>query len=278
MTNLKTFLLLAVAAVTSLTASAQVEFVDLGLPSGTLWANLNVGAVNEEDTGKYFGWGETTEKDEYNWASYKWCDGTQQIMTKYVTNADHGVVDGLTVLEEADDAAATDANIGSPTVAELAELMDKNYCTWTVETVEGRKGARVTGKNGNSIFLPAGGYKQVDRNPSNNSAICLWSNEVRTTPASAYYNANCIRAGITRNGTISLDPRDHNGAGYVPRSYGYNIRPVKRVKAAADAPTIEPNATIVKIYNVNGNEVPNLVKGVNIVVYSDGSKRKVLFN
>ncbi len=62
------------------------EWVDLGLPSGTLWATCNVGASSPEEYGDYFAWGETEPKTTYFWSTYKYCQGTETTMTKYCTN------------------------------------------------------------------------------------------------------------------------------------------------------------------------------------------------
>ena len=57
------------------------EYVDLGLPSGTLWATCNIGAASPEEHGDYFAWGETKPKDAYNWENYKYCNGTSNQLT-----------------------------------------------------------------------------------------------------------------------------------------------------------------------------------------------------
>lgn len=80
-------------------------YVDLGLPSGTLWATTNVGAIAPEEYGNYFAWGETESKDTYNWSTYKWCNGTYNSITKYCTNSRLGVSDRKTILDPEDDAA-----------------------------------------------------------------------------------------------------------------------------------------------------------------------------
>ena len=81
------------------------EYVDLGLPSGTLWATRNVGATYPDDYGDYFAWGETEPKNNYDWNSYKWCNGSYTTLTKYCLNINYGVHDGLTELKLEDDAA-----------------------------------------------------------------------------------------------------------------------------------------------------------------------------
>ena len=139
-------------------AEKAYKYVDLGLPSGTLWADRNVGADSPEDYGDYFAWGETEPKSTYNWSTYKWCQGSNDTMTKYCTKSDYGTVDNKTVLDLEDDAAYV--NMGKdwrmPTVTQMSEL--KSKCTWTWTTQNGTNGYKVTGPNGNSIFLPAAGY------------------------------------------------------------------------------------------------------------------------
>ncbi len=136
------------------------EYVDLGLPSGTLWATCNVGATIPEEYGEHFAWGETTSKNEYGWVTYKW--GEKWTLTKYCTNSYYGTVDDKLTLEIVDDAAK--ANWGGdwrmPTLAEQQELL--NECTWNWTTLNGVNGYQVTSKNGNSIFLPAAGLRRND--------------------------------------------------------------------------------------------------------------------
>lgn len=133
--------------------------VDLGLPSGTLWADRNIGADSPEDYGDYFAWGETATKSTYSWDTYKWCNGTSDSQTKYCTKDSYGTVDDLTTLESEDDAAT--ANWGKqwrmPTYEEMNEL--RTECTWTWTTQNSVNGYKVTGPNGNSIFLPAAGAR-----------------------------------------------------------------------------------------------------------------------
>ena len=143
----------------SLKKGILIDAVDLGLPSGTLWADRNVGADSPEAYGDYFAWGETEPKSTYNWSTYKWCQGSNNTMTKYCTDSFYGTVDNKTVLDLEDDAAYV--NMGAdwrmPTYDELNEL--RNNCTWTWTSKKGTKGYKVTGPNGKSIFLPAAGYR-----------------------------------------------------------------------------------------------------------------------
>ena len=144
-------------------APANVQAVDLGLPSGLKWASCNIGANAPEGCGDYFAWGETESKVDYSWETYKYANGASDKLTKYCSKARYGdndFTDNKTVLEPEDDAAHV--NWGEdwrmPTHAEWTEL--RNNCTWTWTTQNGVNGYQVTSKaNSNSIFLPAAGYR-----------------------------------------------------------------------------------------------------------------------
>lgn len=137
--------------------TAMPEAVDLGLPSGLKWAIFNVGATKPEEYGGYFAWGETEPKSHYNWSTYKWCNGSKYSITKYNINARYGTVDNKTILDPEDDAAHVNwgGSWRMPTYEEWTEL--KTLCTWTWTSQNGVNGRKVTGPNGNSIFLPAAG-------------------------------------------------------------------------------------------------------------------------
>ena len=133
------------------------EYVYLGLPSGLKWATCNVGAEKPEEYGDYFAWGEVEPKRTYNWNTYKYCVDNYYNLSKYCTQSSYGRFDNKTVLDSEDDVAT--ANWGGawrmPTIVEQQELIDNCTCTWT--TQKGVNGYKVTGPNGNSIFLPAAG-------------------------------------------------------------------------------------------------------------------------
>ena len=138
------------------------SYVDLGLPSGTLWATCNVGAYVPEAYGDYFAWRETEPKSNYNWSTYQYSNGSSSKLTKYCTNSSYGYngfTDDLTTLLPEDDAAT--ANWGDdwrmPTKEEWQELYDNTTCTWT--TRNGVDGRLFTAANGKSVFLPAAGYR-----------------------------------------------------------------------------------------------------------------------
>ena len=138
--------------------------VDMGL--SVKWSSTNLGATKPEEYGGYYQWAGT--EDVSNTSIYLWwynCPyhtGSDEYSgwTKYNTESSYGTVDNKTTLEASDDAATV--NLGGkwrmPTYAEWTEL--RTDCTWTWTTLNGVKGYMVTSmKNGNSIFLPAAGYR-----------------------------------------------------------------------------------------------------------------------
>lgn len=143
------------------------KYVDLGLPSGTLWATCNVGANSPEEYGDHFAWGETTGyisgKTYFNWSTYKYCKGSENTLTKYCSTSDYGFngfSDTLTELLPEDDAAT--ANWGRdwqmPSFDQLKELYNSSYTTMEWTSQNGVYGRKITSKsNGNTIFLPAAG-------------------------------------------------------------------------------------------------------------------------
>lgn len=145
------------------------EYVDLGLPSGTYWAKMNLGATSIEDYGDVYSWGETTTKtiwDDSNYIFYK--KGEVNGYTKYITEHDanemgyQGFYDNKTVLELQDDAAHAEMG-GSwrmPTKEDFDELLANCESSWT--TYNNVYGYKFTAKNNSWIFLPAGGAGGFD--------------------------------------------------------------------------------------------------------------------
>ena len=168
------------------------EYVDLGL--SVKWATCNVGASKPEEYGDYFAWGETTTKSSYTESNSK----------------TYGKSMGDIAGNSSYDAAT--ANWGGtwrmPTKAEMQELIDK--CNWKWKKQNGVKGYKVTGPNGNSIFLPAAGYRDGSSLDDAGSNCSYWS----STPDGivAYY--------------LRFE-RDYPYMGsYGHRGYGRSVRPV----------------------------------------------------
>ena len=156
------------------------DYVDLGLPSGTLWATCNVGASKPSDAGLYFQWGDTVgytaeqvgngdgkKKFAEDYSDYKW--GTYQNFTKYI-------VSGAT-LELEDDAAHI--NMGGdwhmPTPEQIQELLSGTTKGWT--TQNNVKGRLFTSKkdNSKSIFIPAAGSAWNGSVVDSSGRGCVWS-------------------------------------------------------------------------------------------------------
>ena len=155
------------------------EYVDLGLPSGTLWATCNVGASSPEEYGDHFAWGETSPKDYYDSSTYKWCyydnNGYWQL-TKYDYSSFPTIEgDGKTELDPEDDAAYVNWNPywRMPTSDQIEELV--NCCSWQWTQRNGVNGQLGTGQNGNTIFLPAAGYRWRESLSNVGSVGRYWS-------------------------------------------------------------------------------------------------------
>ena len=175
----------AVTVKASSGVEAGHQWVDLGL--SVKWATTNIGASDPEDAGLYFAWGGTESQTDYSWSSYKYSvNGSSSNFSKYVTDNKYGIVDNKTVLDLSDDAAHM--NWGGrwrmPTREELNEL--KDYCTWTWTNKYGYRGCDVTGANGQSIFLFAGGVRLTiagDTDVSDwNTVGYYWSSSLYETP------------------------------------------------------------------------------------------------
>ena len=185
--------------------------VDLGLPSGLLWATCNVGASSPEDYGDYYAWGETKKKSEYN-----------------NTNSDtYGeYADDISGNSQYDAARAKwGASWRIPTKTEFEELL--SYCDLEMTERNGVSGCLVTGTNGNQIFLPATGYKNGESSMMSGSNGDYWS----STPDGRYDAYHFYFDVYNDNGSHSMSSYN--------RYYGRSVRAVSDRKTKGDNP-IEP--------------------------------------
>ena len=190
------------------------DYVDLGLPSGTLWAACNVGASKASDAGLYFQWGDTQGytaeqvgtgegKKEFalDWSDYKF--GVYPNFTKYTTT-------GAT-LELEDDAAHV--NMGGdwhmPTPIQISELLNNTTSTWT--TRDGVNGRLFTSKKDGtkSIFIPAAGYAWDGSVQDSGDYGCVWSSMLNTDSASdgqylGFYSGDVFLGNGVRYGGLSV--------------------------------------------------------------------------
>ena len=203
------------------------EYVDLGLPSGLLWATCNVGASAPEIYGNYYAWGETTTKETYTWDSYKYTSEP----TKYNKS------DELLTLEAEDDAAAV--NWGGkwrmPTDAEMIELRTNCDWTWTTDyNGTGVAGCIVASKtNGNSIFLPAASYHDQNGIDQIGGNGAYWSSSRTDNVYQAHHTYFYYESGSAK-----IDDYTYY------RNYGHSIRPVQEVVKYAVTVTTPENGTV----------------------------------
>lgn len=201
-------------------------YVDLGLPSGTLWATMNVGASSITDYGNYYAWGETTPKDwsdpenkvPYDWTTYKYAYGDYNTLTKYCNNSEYGYqgfTDNLIELEMVDDAARY--NWGGdwhiPSLGLIAELMAYTNSVWYDDYNEsGVAGRLFTSKiNGRSMFIPASGNRNGVDEYGVGSRCSLWSSSLNLGHASSacnlYFNDGEVYVGNdNRNDGFTVRP------------------------------------------------------------------------
>ena len=184
----------------------QNDWVDLGLPSGLLWATRNVGASSPTDYGNYYAWGETSPKSVYNWDTYRYYNSSTGSSSKYTGS------DGLTILQPGDDAATANYGGRTPTKEEWQELTNNTTSQWI--TINGVNGRCFTGSNGNSLFLPAAGARWGSSLYRAGSKGYYWSSSLVTDdPRYAWY----FRFG-------SDDQRVYDGD---DRSSGFTVRAVR---------------------------------------------------
>lgn len=149
----------AAAGIGGGTTTDKVGYVDLGLPSGNLWAECNLGASSPEAYGDYYAWGEVEPKQEYTYPNHKWYKegAPSQGFTKYNNE------DGKLTLEDEDDAVIQKLGNGwrTPTLADFRELTNQKLTTIKKTTLNGVAGYQITSKkNGKSIFIPFAGFKR----------------------------------------------------------------------------------------------------------------------
>ena len=164
----------------------RLEFVDLGLPSGTLWATRNLGAETPEDYGYYFSWGNVVGRKpngttfDYDWGANNngnYASTTGAALTGDIpTNMDYDAVQRY-----------MGGSCKMPTTTQFAELFNSSYTTNEWTTKNGVNGRLVTSKiNGNSIFFPAAGYGYGASLSGAGSGGCCWSRSLGSS-AGGYY-------------------------------------------------------------------------------------------
>ena len=175
------------------------DWIDLGLPSGLLWATRNVGASSPIDYGDYFAWGETVPKNVYSWSTYLYCKypysgvSFNVFITKYCPLSSSGYVDELSILQPSDDAATANYGGRTPTIYEWLELWENTASRW--DTINGVSGLCFTAPNGNRIFLPAAGLRLDGFLYHIDSDCCYWSSSLWTRILECY-TAQCFSSHL----------------------------------------------------------------------------------
>lgn len=206
----------AAAGIGGGTTTDKVGYVDLGLPSGNLWAECNLGASSPEAYGDYYAWGEVEPKQEYTKSNHKWYKegAPSQGFTKYNNE------DGKLTLEDEDDAVIQKLGNGwrTPTLADFRELTNQKYTTIEKTTLNGVAGYQITSKkNGKSIFIPCAGFKNSEKpqtrflSDDEEVAVCMTNlrridNMVYNAWTFAFQNDRIGRYGKRRPDGISIRP------------------------------------------------------------------------
>ena len=190
--------------------SLVFEAVDLGL--SVKWASCNVGATSPEEYGDYFAWGETEEKSDYIPLTYKYYLGDLDGDGDYYESNEYQNI-GSNISGTSYDVAHVKwgGSWRMPTLDEIKELYDK--CSWQWIEVNGIEGQKVTGPNGNSIFLPAAGDRFGTEVLGRGSYGDYWSGTLHENYSYGAYNL-----------TFYSDYLDWDN--YYNRFYGHTVRPV----------------------------------------------------
>ena len=201
--------------------------VDLGL--SVMWADYNLGIIGftSGSAGEYYAWGEIMPGTTFNWSHYtRLSDGSIYTLKRYNYDSTFGVVDNKTSLKDygyEDDAARQ--TLGGkwriPTYAEWAELSKE--CTWERYNDGNREGMKVTGPNGNSIFLPAAGYQSGSTLKDCDRYGYYWTSDLSYSSDPIFSdNYKPYRAFYKRFSINSLNDSVNN----LDRAHGLTIRPV----------------------------------------------------
>ena len=178
------------------------DFVDLGLPSRTLWAKCNLGVNSPEEFGLYYQWA-SLEGHKAKTFNFDYSDYYEQYDENYY---------GLSELKEEDDIAYVESNglARIPSEEQIQELIVNCEYEWT--KLNGVNGAKFTGPNGKSIFIPAAGYCAEHSIRNNGSNIYIWSQTLKSSNHQSAYDMY----GRSSNACLNS----------INRYYGLSVRPV----------------------------------------------------
>lgn len=208
----------------SSSVSVTHKYVDLGLPSGTLWATCNLEASKASDYGLFFAWGETSAKSHFLFENYKFLKGSiDGGYTKYRNQGEP--FDGKKELDIIDDAAykiwGSDWRI--PSKEQFEELVSPDYTTLSWTTLNGIEGLKITSiSNENYVFLPGASWQSY-RTPPSRKERCHCSYWTRSI-----FKAEDRGASVFDCDKFGVHTTDFWGyGGYGEREFGHSIRPVR---------------------------------------------------
>lgn len=273
------------------------EYVDLGLPSGTLWATCNVGATSPYEKGQYFAWGEVEPREDFSWESYKFFEGYEMDPN----NGEWAILEniGADICGTEYDAARYQWGNGwrLPNEQERYEL--RMLC-WTngLSIENGVQGIRMHGPNEHSIFLPICGFGlwNGEPDPFHNTSAAYWTGV--EDPQYLKDGRPIEPSNVARSFAIERD------AGFTgatsPKAYGLNIRAVINPKEAGIEKVLTDNEKVsldfrngcihvygnhseglIKVFDISGRmtysgfvvdgtcQLPELADGIYLISYAD---------
>ena len=212
--------------------------IDLGLPSGTKWACCNVGATIPEERGGYYAWGETEEKEVYDWASYTLCEGranTSQNLGSDIAGTSYDVAH-----------VKWGGGWQMPSMEQLEELIHNCPYTWTV--MDGVNGTLFTGSNGGTLFMPAAGQRwKNESNCVGNNGFFWTSTQLKYSVDDAYSLMFFVYDAVT----------DFNF-----RGLGFSVRPIMNDASNINLPESLSNASNQAVFNLFGIKVADSMDGM----------------
>ena len=276
------------------------EYVDLGLPSGTLWATYNVGATSPYEKGQYFAWGETEPREDFSWESYKFFKGYEVDPN----NGEWAVLEniGSDISGTEYDAARYQWGNGwrLPNEQERYELQMLCWSNGLSEE-NGVRGVRIYGTNEHSIFLPVCGFGLWYGEPDLffNTDGAYWTG---VEIPECGYNGRPIEPS-NKASSMLVDLAEFSSGHSSRKAYGLNIRAVVNPKEAGIANVVSDNGKvrlayrngcvyisgnhsegIIKVFDLSGRMVysgsvvdgigklPELTEGIYLISYADMGK------
>ena len=223
--------------------------IDLGLPSGTKWACCNVGATSPRQKGGYYAWGETEEKNLYDYSTYIHCDGSWDTC--------HDLGDCISGTEHDVAHVKWGGEWQMPSLEQMTELLHSRLYIWEVEDVDNYDvGVIIKAKNNNYIFMPVTGWFQGDGFQNPKDASSYWLGTKSRNESNGAYN---IAFGWYLSG-FQIDDYYFNS-----RAMGHAVRPVLNTPNSIDNPESARFNSKTEIYNIYGVKLADNLENLKIL-------------